>query len=74
MSNFKRFSEPPSRHDEGNHIFERSTKSSKAFRAQLVQYKKLTEEEDRELASLERNMDAVHPIIDGVIFIGRHSH
>lgn len=71
LSNFKRFSEPSSKHDEGAHLFERSTKSSGAFRAQLVQGGRLTSEEDRELQYLERNMDAVHPILDGILFLGR---
>ena len=71
LANFKRYTEPPAHHDDGSHYFERTTKSSIAFRSQLVQSGRLTKEEDRELANLERNMDAVHPILDGVFFLGK---
>ena len=70
LSNFKRFQSPSSKHDEGQHFYERSTKSSRAFREQLVSEGKLSIEEDRELAALERSMEAVHPLVDGVIFLG----
>ena len=70
LSNFKRYQQPSSHHDEGIHLYERTVKSGIAFRAHLVQEGRLTVSEDRELASLERNMEACHPIIDGVIFLG----
>ena len=70
LSNFKRYQQPSSHHDCGVHLFERTVKSGIAFRAHLVQEGLLTQSEDRELASLERSMEACHPIIDGVIFLG----
>ena len=70
LSNFKRFQQPSTHHDVGLHIFERTVKSGIAFRAHMVQEGQLTRGEDRELASLERSMEACHPILDGVIFLG----
>ena len=70
LSNFKRFQQPSTHHDVGLHIFERTVKSGLAFRAHMVQEGQLTAAEDRELASLERSMEACHPILDGVIFLG----
>ena len=71
LSNFKRYQEPASRADEGLHLYERTVESSTCFRKQMEVSGQLDLEESRNLASLERNMKAITPIIDGVIFLGR---
>ena len=70
LSNHKRYYEPAATQDEGLHLFERTVESSTCFRKQLELSGQLSLEESRNLASLEQNMKAITPLIDGVIFLG----
>ena len=56
--------------DRDGHVYERGTASGSLFRRQLYEKGLLTKEEYEELGRLEDQMNVVHPIVDGVIFLG----
>ena len=52
-------------------MYERGTASGSLFRRQLYEKNLLTKDEYEELGKLEGQMNLVHPIVDGVIFLGK---